>query len=69
MANRSAAGQRRPLDIRQLVREMSVANPLWGAPRIHGELLKLSLDVGQTTVASRLSHSRGLAHTGYSPIL
>jgi hypothetical protein len=32
-------------------REMSVANPLWGAPRIHGELLKLGIDVGQTTVA------------------
>jgi hypothetical protein len=29
---------------------MSVANPLWG-PRIHGELLKLGIDVGQTTVA------------------
>jgi hypothetical protein len=28
-------------DIRQLIRDMSVANPLWGAPRIHGELLKL----------------------------
>jgi hypothetical protein len=34
--------------IRQLIREMSVANPLWGAPRIHSELLKLGLDVGQT---------------------
>jgi hypothetical protein len=30
---------------------MSVANPLWGAPRIHGELVKLGMDVGQTTVA------------------
>ena len=30
---------------------MSLANPLWGAPRIHGELLKLGIDVGQTTVA------------------
>jgi hypothetical protein len=30
---------------------MSVANPLWGAPRIHGELLKLGIGVGQTTVA------------------
>jgi hypothetical protein len=40
-----------PLDIRQLIREMSVANPLWGAPRIHGELLKLGIDVGQTTGA------------------
>ena len=35
-------------DVRQLIREMSVANPLWGAPRIHGELLKLGIDVGQT---------------------
>jgi hypothetical protein len=30
-----------PLEIRQLIREMSLANPLWGAPRLHGELLKL----------------------------
>jgi hypothetical protein len=41
-----------PADIRQLIREMSLANPLWGAPRIHGELLKLGIDVGQTTVAN-----------------
>src|SRR5215469_7580262 len=41
-----------PLEIRQLIREISLANPLWGAPRIHGELLKLGIDVGQTTVAS-----------------
>ena len=33
-------------DIRQLIREMSISNPLWGAPRIHGELLKLGIDVG-----------------------
>jgi hypothetical protein len=30
---------------------MSIANPLWGAPRIHGELLKLGIDIGQTSVA------------------
>jgi hypothetical protein len=36
------------LEIRQLIRAMSLANPLWGAPRIHGELLKLGIDVGQT---------------------
>jgi hypothetical protein len=30
---------------------MSIANPLWGAPRIHGELLKLGIDTGQTSVA------------------
>jgi len=35
----------------QLIREMSLANPLWGAPRIHGELLKLGIEVGETTVA------------------
>ncbi len=35
-----------PLEIRQLIREMSIANPLWGAPRIHGELLKLGIDIG-----------------------
>ena len=40
------------LEIRRLIREMSNANPLWGAPRIHGELLKLGFDVGQTSVAS-----------------
>src|ERR1700737_1040938 len=33
-----------PLEIRHLIREMSLANPLWGAPRIHGELLKLGID-------------------------
>ena len=40
------------VSLRHLIREMSVANPLWGAPRIHGELLKLAIDVGQTTVAN-----------------
>jgi putative transposase len=36
---------------RTLIRTMSKANPLWGAPRIHGELLKLGIDVCQATVA------------------
>jgi hypothetical protein len=47
-----------PADIRRLIREMSVANPLWGAPRIHGELLKLGIDVGQTTVAKYMARRR-----------
>src|SRR5438477_741154 len=34
-------------DLRDLIRQMSRANPLWGAPRIHGELLKLGLTVSQ----------------------
>jgi len=38
-------------DIRRLIRDISLANPLWGAPRIHGELLKLGINIGQTTVA------------------
>jgi transposase InsO family protein len=38
-------------DIRDLIRDVSLANPLWGAPRIHGELLKVGIDVAQSTVA------------------
>ncbi len=37
---------------------MSLDNPLWGAPRIHGELLKLGFDVGQTTVAKYMAKRR-----------
>ena len=38
-------------EVRDLIRRMSQANPLWGAPRIHGELLKLGINLSQTTVA------------------
>lgn len=38
-------------EVRELIRQMSTDNPLWGAPRIHGELLKLGINVGQTTVS------------------
>ena len=38
-------------DLRALIRRMSVENPLWGAPRIHGELLKLGFQVAQSSVA------------------
>ena len=44
-------------EIKALVARMAVANPLWGAPRIHGELLKLGLDVSERTV-SRLIPKR-----------
>ena len=37
-------------EIRDLIRRMSRANPLWGAPRIHGELLKLGIEISQATV-------------------
>jgi transposase InsO family protein len=40
---------------RRLIREISAANPLWGAPRIHGELLKLGIEVAQSTVAKYMA--------------
>ena len=45
--------------IRELIRRMHAANPLWGAPRIHGELLKLGLTVSQSTVAKYLGRCDG----------
>ena len=57
--SRSRGGRPKvPLEIRQLIRTMSLANPLWGAPRIHGELLKLGIDVGQTSVAKYMAMHR-----------
>lgn len=45
-------------DVRALIRTMSDANPLWGAPRIHGELRKLGIAVSQSTVAKYLRRDR-----------
>jgi transposase InsO family protein len=45
-------------EVRDLIRRMSRANPLWGAPRIHGELLKLGIDVSQPTVAKYMLRHR-----------
>ena len=47
-----------PLDVRNLIRRMSRQNPTWGAPRIHGELLKLGIDIGETSVAKYLVRHR-----------
>ena len=47
-----------PLEIRRLIRDVGLANPLWGAPRIHGELLKLGIEIGQTTVAKYMAKGR-----------
>jgi putative transposase len=41
-----------PPDVRAVIRQLSTANPLWGAPRIHGELQKLGISVSQSTVAT-----------------
>ena len=40
-----------PHDVRELIRTMSSENVTWGAPRLHGEILKLGIDVSQATVA------------------
>jgi hypothetical protein len=45
-------------ETRQLIRQMSRDNPLWGAPRIHGELLKLGIDIGETSVSKYMARSR-----------
>ena len=58
-----------PVDVRQLIRDISIANLLWGAPRIHGELLKLGIDVGQTTVAKYMARGRRLPSQGWKTFL
>jgi hypothetical protein len=55
------------LEIRQFIREISLANPLWGAPRLHGELL--GIDVGQTTVAKYMGRGRRLPFQGWKTFL
>src|SRR6266481_5612743 len=53
-----------PMEIRRLIREMSLANRLWGAPRIHGELLKLGIEIAQSTVAKYMARrGRGSSQT------
>jgi putative transposase len=47
-----------PADVRTLIRKMAQPNPRWGAPRIHGELLKLGIDVCQATVAKYMMRRR-----------
>jgi integrase-like protein len=58
-----------PLEIRRLIRDMSLANPLWGAPRIHGELLKLGIDIGQTSVAKYMARCRKPPSQGWKTFL
>jgi transposase InsO family protein len=45
-----------PREVRDLIRRMSRENPLWGAPRIHGELLKLGIEVSQATVSKYIKN-------------
>ena len=59
----------RPLidsEIRALIRRMSRENPLWGAPRIHGELLMLGIEVAESTVGRYMVRRRRPTATGPS---
>jgi len=58
-----------PQEMRKLIREMSIANPLWGAPRIHGELLKLGIEIGQTSVAKYMVKRREPPSQGWKTFL
>src|SRR5260370_37298304 len=64
--SRNRVGRPRvPAELRALIGEMSRANPLWGATRIHGELLKLGFDVAQSTVAKYMERRRGPPAQGW----
>ncbi len=56
-------------DLRVLIRRMSVDNPLWGAPRIHGELLKLGFEVAQSSVAKYMVKQCGPPSQGWRTFL
>jgi hypothetical protein len=56
-------------ELRVLIRRMSVENPIWGAPRIHGELLKLGFEVAQSSVAKYMVKRRGRPSTGWRTFL
>ncbi len=49
-----------------MIRHMSLENPLWGAPRIHGELLKLGFAVAQSTVGKYMARKRNDDPSGQS---
>src|SRR5215510_8000793 len=56
-------------DLRALIRRMSIENPLWGAPRIHGELLKLGFAVAQSSVAKYMVKRSGPPSQGWCTFL
>jgi transposase InsO family protein len=56
-------------ELRALIRQMSVENLLWGAPRIHGELLKLGFEIAQSSVAKYMVKRCGPPSQGWSTFL
>ncbi len=57
------------IELRTIIGEMSCANRLWGAPRIHGELLKLGFEVAQSTVARYMCRRFGPPSQGWRTFL
>ena len=64
-------GGRPPVEteLRALIRRISIENPLWGAPRIHGELLKLGFEVAQSSVAKYIVKRRVPPSQGWRTFL
>ena len=56
-------------ELRALIRQMSTENQLWGAPRIHGELLTLAFEVAQSSVAKYMVKRRGPPSQGWQTFL
>src|SRR5271167_126787 len=56
-------------ELRALIRRMGMENPLWGAPRIHGELLKLGFEVAQSSVAKYMVKRHGPPSQGWRTFL
>jgi transposase InsO family protein len=56
-------------ELRALIRRMSIENPFWGAPRIHGELFKLGFEVAQSSVAKYMAKRRGAPSQGWRTFL
>ena len=56
-------------EVRELIRQMSLENPLWGAPRIHGELMRIGIDIAQSTVAKYMAKRRGPPSQGWKTFL
>src|SRR6266550_1723753 len=56
-------------ELRVLIRRISVENPIWGAPRIHGELLKLGFEIAQSSVAKYMVKRQGPPSQGWRTFL
>ena len=68
--SRGKAGRPRvPGEVRALIRKIGITNPIWVAPRIHGELLKIGIDVSQSTVAKYMVRGRRPPSQGWLTFL